>query len=77
MQSHSDVAKTFETGGLRERFSCVVVQECGPPEWRLGGTVADFTSFIRGSKYLKSWMKFLEENSDLRYPNMADILANG
>ena len=27
-----------------------------------------------GSKFLKSWMDFLEENADLRYPNLDDIL---
>jgi hypothetical protein len=27
----------------------------------------------RGSKFLKAWMGFLEENADLRYPNLADV----
>jgi len=30
-----------------------------------------------GSKFLKSWMDFLEENADLRYPNLDDILHTG
>ena len=29
----------------------------------------------RGSKFLKRWMSFLEENADLRYPNVADLTA--
>lgn len=27
-----------------------------------------------GSKFLKSWMEFLEENADLRYPDLDDVL---
>jgi hypothetical protein len=30
----------------------------------------------RGSKFLKSWMDFLEENADLRYPNLADVYVD-
>jgi DNA polymerase alpha-associated DNA helicase A len=30
----------------------------------------------RGSKFLKNWMDFLEENSDLRYPNLADVYVD-
>jgi DNA polymerase alpha-associated DNA helicase A len=28
---------------------------------------------IRGSKFLKSWMAFLEENADLRYPDASEL----
>lgn len=31
---------------------------------------------FRGSKFLKAWMGFLEENADLRYPNLADIYVD-
>jgi hypothetical protein len=31
---------------------------------------------LRGSKFLKSWMEFLEENADLRYPNLADVYVD-
>lgn len=31
---------------------------------------------LRGSKFLKSWMDFLEENADLRYPNLADVYVD-
>jgi len=27
----------------------------------------------RGSKFLKRWMEFLEENADLRYPDLASL----
>ena len=27
----------------------------------------------RGSPFLKKWMEFLEEEADLRYPNVADL----
>ena len=27
----------------------------------------------RGSPFLKRWMKFLEDNADLRYPTLDDI----
>jgi DNA polymerase alpha-associated DNA helicase A len=27
----------------------------------------------RGSKFLKDWMEFLEENADLRYPDLASL----
>lgn len=27
----------------------------------------------RGSKFLNQWMAFLEENADLRYPNLSDL----
>jgi DNA polymerase alpha-associated DNA helicase A len=30
----------------------------------------------RGSKFLKSWIAFLEENADLRYPNLADVYVD-
>lgn len=29
--------------------------------------------FLRGSKFLKKWMEFLEENADLRYPDVAEV----
>ena len=28
---------------------------------------------FRGSPFLKKWMEFLEEEADLRYPNVADL----
>ncbi|KAK0119191.1 hypothetical protein ONS96_012255 [Cadophora gregata f. sp. sojae] len=34
--------------------------------------VAD-SETLQSNKFLKSWMGFLEENSDLRYPNVADL----
>ena len=30
----------------------------------------------RGSKFLKAWMGFLEENADLRYPNLSDVYVD-
>ena len=27
----------------------------------------------RGNLFLKRWMNFLEENADLRYPDIADL----
>ena len=35
--------------------------------------VGDSETVSRGSKFLKSWMAFLEENADLRFPNIADL----
>lgn len=32
--------------------------------------------FHSGSKFLKSWMDFLEENADLRYPDLDDVLRD-
>jgi DNA polymerase alpha-associated DNA helicase A len=29
----------------------------------------------RGSKFLKRWMEYLEESSDLRYPSVASLNA--
>jgi DNA polymerase alpha-associated DNA helicase A len=29
--------------------------------------------FLRGSKFLKKWMEFLEEHADLRYPDVAEV----
>jgi hypothetical protein len=37
---------------------------------------ADTFSF-RGSKFLKKWMDFLEENADLRYPDAAAVAQEG
>jgi len=34
------------------------------------------TPFLRGSKFLKRWMEFLEENADLRYPDAASLAAD-
>jgi hypothetical protein len=31
------------------------------------------THTFRGSAFLKHWMEFLEENADLRYPNLTDV----
>jgi hypothetical protein len=31
------------------------------------------TGGTRGSSFLKRWMKFLEDNADLRYPNIDDL----
>lgn len=30
---------------------------------------------FRGSPFLKKWIEFLEEEADLRYPNVADLQA--
>lgn len=35
--------------------------------------IGDSETVSRGSKFLKSWMTFLEDNADLRYPNIADL----
>ena len=32
-------------------------------------------SSSRGSKFLKRWVEFLEENADLRYPNAAELFS--
>lgn len=38
-------------------------------------TVIGDSETLQGSKFLKSWMEFLEENSDLRYPSVASLNA--
>ncbi|THY15768.1 DNA helicase [Aureobasidium pullulans] len=38
--------------------------------------VGDSETVGRGSKFLKSWMDFLEENADLRYPDLNDVLRD-
>jgi DNA polymerase alpha-associated DNA helicase A len=30
----------------------------------------------RGSKFLKDWMEHLEENADLRYPDLASLVRD-
>ncbi|KAI9781046.1 MAG: hypothetical protein M1835_004368 [Candelina submexicana] len=35
--------------------------------------IGDSDTVGRGSKFLKKWMNFLEEEADLRYPNIADL----
>lgn len=30
----------------------------------------------RGSKFLKQWMTFLEDNADLRYPDFSSLTAD-
>jgi len=35
--------------------------------------IGDSETVSRGSKFLKRWMEFLEENADLRYPSLADL----
>ena len=30
-------------------------------------------ALVRGGAFLKQWMEHLEENADLRYPNLADV----
>ena len=31
---------------------------------------------LRGSLFLKRWMKFLEDNADLRYPTLDDLVQD-
>ncbi|KAH7092177.1 AAA domain-containing protein, partial [Paraphoma chrysanthemicola] len=38
--------------------------------------IGDSDTISKGSKFLKAWMEFLEENADLRYPNLADIYVD-
>ncbi|KAF2028834.1 DNA-binding protein SMUBP-2 [Setomelanomma holmii] len=38
--------------------------------------IGDSETISKGSKFLKAWMDFLEENADLRYPNLADIYVD-
>ena len=49
-----------------------------PSRTALLGYVArhDANVHVRGSKFLKAWMEFLEDNADLRYPNLADIYVD-
>lgn len=35
--------------------------------------IGDSDTISRGSQFLKAWMDFLEEQADLRYPNLADV----
>ncbi|KAM4054819.1 AAA domain-containing protein [Hirsutella rhossiliensis] len=35
--------------------------------------IGDSETVKRGSKFLKKWMEFLEENADLRYPDLASV----
>ncbi|KAL2758783.1 hypothetical protein ACRALDRAFT_1080466 [Sodiomyces alcalophilus JCM 7366] len=37
--------------------------------------VGDSETIRRGSKFLKNWMEFLEENADLRYPDVLTLQA--
>ncbi|GAB7340135.1 hypothetical protein MBLNU457_6619t2 [Dothideomycetes sp. NU457] len=39
--------------------------------------VGDAETVGGGSKFLKSWMSFLEENADLRYPDIGEVLQEG
>ncbi|KAF1351062.1 P-loop containing nucleoside triphosphate hydrolase protein [Delphinella strobiligena] len=38
--------------------------------------IGDSETVSRGSIFLKSWMDFLEENADLRYPDLDDVLQS-
>jgi hypothetical protein len=40
------------------------------------GAQQDANVCLRGSPFLKAWMEFLEENADLRYPNLADVYVD-
>ncbi|KAK4508579.1 hypothetical protein PRZ48_002318 [Zasmidium cellare] len=39
--------------------------------------IGDSETISKGSKFLKAWMAFLEENADLRYPNLSDLSQDG
>ncbi|CBX98813.1 predicted protein [Plenodomus lingam JN3] len=39
--------------------------------------IGDSDTISRGSQFLKAWMDFLEEQADLRYPNLADVKLHG
>ncbi|KAF1359627.1 DNA-binding protein SMUBP-2 [Lizonia empirigonia] len=38
--------------------------------------VGDSDTISKGSAFLKQWMEYLEENADLRYPNLADVYVD-
>lgn len=33
--------------------------------------------YHRGSSFLKKWMQFLEDNADLRYPDLSTVTQEG
>jgi len=35
--------------------------------------IGDSETVSRGSAFLKRWMKFLEDNADLRYPSLDEL----
>jgi len=37
--------------------------------------VGDSETAVKGSKFLKRWMEFLEEHADLRYPDITALNA--
>ncbi|KAJ1331301.1 DNA polymerase alpha-associated DNA helicase A [Microdochium nivale] len=37
--------------------------------------IGDSETVKKGSKFLKDWMAWLEDNADLRYPDLADVVA--
>lgn len=37
--------------------------------------IGDSETVRRGSEFLKKWMDFLEENADLRYPDLSEVLV--
>ncbi|PHH74524.1 hypothetical protein CDD83_4557 [Cordyceps sp. RAO-2017] len=39
--------------------------------------IGDSETVKRGSKFLKKWMEFLEDNADLRYPDLATVQQEG
>ncbi|PSK35912.1 DNA polymerase alpha-associated DNA helicase A [Elsinoe australis] len=39
--------------------------------------IGDSETVSRGGKFLKAWMSFLEENADLRYPDISEALQQG
>ncbi|KAK5115357.1 hypothetical protein LTR62_001557 [Meristemomyces frigidus] len=39
--------------------------------------IGDSETVGRGSKFLKSWMEFLEEHADLRYPDLSELQGDG
>jgi len=53
-----------------------VVLHMQVPEMKCA-TVADAFVNCRGSKFLKGWMEFLEENADLRYPDPSELQDHG
>ena len=76
--SCNDTTETFSDCNRRLGNSQEVSEGRGssphPPSFRpIILLVLTYLVVYRGSKFLKQWMEFLEENADLRYPDVASL----
>lgn len=63
----------YETEHAEQRMLCYMASLAAPDLILMQHLWLTWANNVRGSKFLKAWMEFLEEHADLRYPDIAQV----